>query len=357
MLWRALKHIDKGFYIDIGAAWPDQDSVTKAFYDRGWSGVNVEPNPDLYQQIVEKRLRDINLHLAVGNEIGDLQICCIKDTGLSTGVQSIVNDYEGKGFTTEYQQIKVITLEKIFEKYLSPGLDVHFLKIDVEGMEKAVLQGNDWSRFRPWIVLIESTLPGTQIENHGQWEGILYESKYMFAYADGINRFYIAQEHKDILSILKYPPNVFDDYILNIRRQSELQIQDMAVKIQEFEAKAEELLIQMQMLYASKSWRITLPLRWIGEKFRKNNPKKLTEKIKPYIGQLALYVSRKPLLKFIFVLLLNRFPTIKSRLTNLSSTSLASELSNLPRKTSLCELNHRAKKIYLGLMEEIQAKK
>ena len=39
MLWRALKHIDCGFYIDVGAQDPVIDSVTKSFYDHGWRGV------------------------------------------------------------------------------------------------------------------------------------------------------------------------------------------------------------------------------------------------------------------------------------------------------------------------------
>ncbi len=45
MLWRALRHIDQGYYIDVGAWSPELDSVTKAFYEHGWHGINVEPNP------------------------------------------------------------------------------------------------------------------------------------------------------------------------------------------------------------------------------------------------------------------------------------------------------------------------
>ena len=48
MLWRALKHVDGGFYIDVGAAWSDVHSVTKAFYDKDWHGINIEPNPQLH---------------------------------------------------------------------------------------------------------------------------------------------------------------------------------------------------------------------------------------------------------------------------------------------------------------------
>jgi hypothetical protein len=46
MIWRAVHDVAAGFYIDVGAADPDEDSVTRAFYDRGWRGVNVEPSPD-----------------------------------------------------------------------------------------------------------------------------------------------------------------------------------------------------------------------------------------------------------------------------------------------------------------------
>jgi len=43
MLYRALKNIHQGFYIDVGAGDPTIDSVAKAFYDMGWSGINIEP--------------------------------------------------------------------------------------------------------------------------------------------------------------------------------------------------------------------------------------------------------------------------------------------------------------------------
>jgi len=44
MLWRALKHIKNGFYIDIGAWDPVIDSVSNLFYENGWRGINVGDN-------------------------------------------------------------------------------------------------------------------------------------------------------------------------------------------------------------------------------------------------------------------------------------------------------------------------
>ena len=43
ILWRALKHVERGFYIDVGAQDPVINSVSLAFYEKGWRGVHVEP--------------------------------------------------------------------------------------------------------------------------------------------------------------------------------------------------------------------------------------------------------------------------------------------------------------------------
>ncbi|MDT9694257.1 hypothetical protein Q5762_39180, partial [Streptomyces sp. P9(2023)] len=61
MLWRALGHIENGFYVDIGAQHPTIDSVSKAFYERGWSGINVEPVDEYITLLQAERGRDINL--------------------------------------------------------------------------------------------------------------------------------------------------------------------------------------------------------------------------------------------------------------------------------------------------------
>ena len=45
LLWRALGHIKNGVYIDVGANSHVEQSVTKVFYDAGWSGINIEPLP------------------------------------------------------------------------------------------------------------------------------------------------------------------------------------------------------------------------------------------------------------------------------------------------------------------------
>src|SRR5471030_683971 len=84
MLLRALGHLQDGFYIDIGAADPDEYSVTRAFYDRGWRGINVEPLPSYFQRLAAARPRDLNLNIALAQAPGELPFFQIEDTGLST---------------------------------------------------------------------------------------------------------------------------------------------------------------------------------------------------------------------------------------------------------------------------------
>ncbi len=48
LIWITLKaYVKKGNYIDVGANDPVYLSVTKSFYDIGWSRINIEPLPDM----------------------------------------------------------------------------------------------------------------------------------------------------------------------------------------------------------------------------------------------------------------------------------------------------------------------
>lgn len=225
MLWRALKHIKNGFYIDIGAGTEDVDSVTRAFYDNGWRGINVEPNPELQAKLQKCRTRDINLSKAISDQIGKSVMYFLSNHGLSTLDENIAQRHASKGHAINKQDVDITTLIKIWEKYVPEGQCVHFLKIDVEGLEEAVIKGNDWQRNRPWIVLAEAMQPMSQQECHNAWEPILIDASYNFAYMDGINRFYVANEHAELMSAFKYPPNFFDDFQLYSQQQAESRAQ------------------------------------------------------------------------------------------------------------------------------------
>ena len=269
MLWRALQHIKRGFYIDVGAWSPDADSVTRAFYERDWRGINVEPNSALHKQLLQRRPRDINLSLAVSDSEGRLSMSFLTNSGLSTLDSAIAQRHLREGSPIERQApVQVVTLNTVWRLHVPANQEVHFLKVDVEGLEDAVLRGKDWSSGRPWIVVVEATHPMSQTPSHSSWEPILLDARYQFVYADGLNRYYVASEHAELANAFIYPPNVFDGFEsvhrataekLAAEATSRAQIAENRKAVAENRAKAAEA--QFAAIEASLSWRLTAPLR------------------------------------------------------------------------------------------------
>jgi hypothetical protein len=103
--------------------------------------------------------------------------------------------------------VPTLTLSDVFA--LAGEREIHWLKIDVEGMEKQVLEGWGNHPKRPWIVVVEATLPNTTIESHQEWEQHVLTLGYHYAYKDGLSRFYVHEGHSALCKKLILPPNVF----------------------------------------------------------------------------------------------------------------------------------------------------
>jgi FkbM family methyltransferase len=236
MLWRALKNYHTGFYIDVGACDPDADSVTKAFYDRGWRGINIEPMPEAFEKLSIARPRDINLKMAADAVSGTRKFYSIDGgNGLSTSVKEYAEKYSANDQVVEELEVETKTLAQICSAFVNQ--DVSFLKIDVEGGEKAVLEGADFDAFRPWIVVIESTEPNTIKPSHGEWEPILLRARYTFVFFDGLNRFYVANEKIDMLgAAFTAPPNWFDHYETSMTHHLRNECEKIRQQLESIEA-------------------------------------------------------------------------------------------------------------------------
>jgi len=211
MLHRVLKDVRHGFYVDVGAQHPVKDSVTKAFSLAGWRGINVEPVKHWFDMLEADRPHDINLNLAVAEDDGFLDLFEVKGTGLSTTDPAFAAEHRDQGHEVVEYRVPTITLDRIFEEH---GIDqVHFLKVDCEGAERTALASCSFTTVRPWVVVVEATLPNSQVSVHDQWESLLVDRDYSFAYNDGLNRYYVATEHSDLLPAFALPPNVFDDFV------------------------------------------------------------------------------------------------------------------------------------------------
>ncbi|MFM0098660.1 FkbM family methyltransferase [Paraburkholderia nemoris] len=213
MLWRALHDVKCGFYIDIGAQHPLIDSVSKVFYEHGWRGINVEPSIAYAELLRNDRPEDQVIQAAVSSQASIQSFHEIPDTGLSSLNAEIVAHHKERGFSVRETTTPCVLLDDVFG--LCVGHDVHWLKIDVEGHETNVLLGWRNSRTRPWIVVLESTQPLTRQETHADWEPLLLDKGYRFAWFDGLNRFYVHESQERLVERFYAPPNVFDDFVLS----------------------------------------------------------------------------------------------------------------------------------------------
>lgn len=279
MLWRALKEVELGFYVDVGANHPVDDSVTKAFYDRGWSGVNIEPLAEHFAQLQAERPRDINLKAAAGATDGEIDLFNTGVRGLATVSSSVAEMHRAAGLATSSSRVPLRRLAGVFEEYAKG--DVHFLKIDVEGFERDVLEGMDFSRFRPWIVVVEATTPNSQRTETG-WEPLLLDAAYRYVYFDGLNRYYTAVERDALAVSFSSPPNVFDNFVsaerVRLRQvldatilraeQAEIRLWQSEQRVSNAEAYSRSLQLELDTLYGSTSWRVTRPLRQLMTRLR-----------------------------------------------------------------------------------------
>ncbi len=155
---RLLNYPKTGFYIDIGANDPVRLNNTKRFYDRGWTGINIEPNYIKYNKLQSERSRDINLNIALSDASRDDLIFYIFDAdAISTLSKDQARYYQKVGYKIlEERKIITSTLQNIFETYIK-SQPIDFLSIDTEGFDLIILKSNDWEKYRPNIIIIESS--------------------------------------------------------------------------------------------------------------------------------------------------------------------------------------------------------
>lgn len=213
LLERCFRDVEEGFFIDIGAHHPTHSSVTRWFYDRGWSGINIEPG-DGIEAFRKDRPRDINLEVAVADFDGEATFWIHSgNTGTSTLSREVSDAVSQRAGEIQSRKVKVMTLPKVIEKY-APGRHVHFLKVDAEGAENAIVLSTDWTNHRPEVIVIESTEPYTNKRRTEPWQERLERSAYRMAYFDGVNDFWVRDESSRLLAAFNVPVNVLDFFKL-----------------------------------------------------------------------------------------------------------------------------------------------
>jgi FkbM family methyltransferase len=288
VLWRALRRVTTGRYVEVGANHPTHDSVSRLFYDHGWSGITVEPVPHFAALQRAERPRDVLVEAAISNtDAAEITLHVVPDTGLSTTVDSVSDRHQAAGIEHDDVVVPAMSLNALLAGQGLAGKDIHFLLIDVEGAEADVLRSIDLDTWRPWVLVIEATAPTSTTPTHQEWEDGLLSHGYEFCLFDGLSRFYVAAEKADDLRHdLSYPASIWDDYKTAAEAAVDVERGELMGQIihwrsvalsnwadtasREIQQRADLARLRRQIrklrddvkhMRASTSWRLTAPLR------------------------------------------------------------------------------------------------
>lgn len=147
-----------GTYVDIGCWHPVKASNTYYFSLRGWKGLCIDPNPDLKPLYKTFRPKDYFINAAIGDSNTELDYYYLKESSMNTVSLDFIKKHNLEDKIIKKTKIPVYSLKSILEKYLTDDDRLDFFDVDAEGYDLEILKTNDWEKYRPRIVVIESDI-------------------------------------------------------------------------------------------------------------------------------------------------------------------------------------------------------
>ena len=141
----------KGIMVDVGAADPTEISMSKAFRERGWRTISIDPNPDWI--MLHKVHQSEAYQYAISDVTGIMPFYI--NTRAPMSYSSLGMRYN-PDYNVNFSKInvEVITLDSLLKKLEIDHVD--FLAVDTEGWELDVMRSFDVKKYSPKVIQLES---------------------------------------------------------------------------------------------------------------------------------------------------------------------------------------------------------
>ncbi len=172
-----------GFYVDIGAFHPTKYSNTFLFHNfLGWRGINIDANKYSIDALNVARPNDININVAIGKTEGIQELTIYSDQARNTLSDANRERQNKKGDVSvvRTEKVKVRKLKIVLDEHLPEGVNIDVLNIDIEGFDIQALKTNDWSKYRPKVILIEDYTINTKGFEESEIYKYMKKLKYKF---------------------------------------------------------------------------------------------------------------------------------------------------------------------------------
>ena len=159
----------KGYYVDIGANNGVTGSNTKILEELGWCGICIEPNPEIYKELIKNRTCKC-IEGAV-SDLPDEYLDFCKINGYSEMLSGLLHTYneDHKRRILSEQQIYGGTREKIkvrnYNFNVIENTTIDYLSIDTEGSELNILKCIDFDKYKIKLITVENNYNTEDLKN------------------------------------------------------------------------------------------------------------------------------------------------------------------------------------------------
>lgn len=186
-----------GHFVDVGAGRPTVENNTWHLYKRGWTGVLVDPLPMNCREARWTRRRDRIIQSACGRQEGTAEIFVMEPWQYTTVSRDQVAKacQHGAKLKKRYKT-RIIPLNSL--NLRSTPMSPSLMSVDVEGFELEVLLGNDWSQFRPRVILVEDhSIAESDIRNtNSPTDELLRSEGYKLRAFTGLTSVYVHSSYR-----------------------------------------------------------------------------------------------------------------------------------------------------------------
>ncbi len=157
ILRRIFENRKNGFYVDIGAHHPKRFSNTYYFYQKGWTGINIDAMPGSMTLFNKIRPRDINIEKPISDKKEKLVYYSFNEPALNSFSKSYSEEMVQLPayYIKEVIELETATLESVLDAYMPQNQSIDFLSVDVECWDLKVLQSNSFEKYKPTAILVE----------------------------------------------------------------------------------------------------------------------------------------------------------------------------------------------------------
>jgi FkbM family methyltransferase len=254
------------YLVDVGAHDGRSLSNSFPFLELGWAGVLVEPLPRAFERLAQRyRGRtDVQcVQAACGDAEGEMPLFVGEDGPWTMNSTLCTDDTPHwrsvRGRTSV--AVRVRTLTSVLDEADAPR-DFSLLLVDAEGMDHEVLAGLDFARFRPRVIVTEDDLANPQ--KHDAKNRLLTEAGYvLYTIVAATNSIWVSSAVAPEAHARGPGPLLSPEEAARTVTRSALER-----RCAELERSRDEIWAELMVIQASRSWRLTRPLRDMGRKVR-----------------------------------------------------------------------------------------